>query len=56
MLIIGTKKKNPGSSSYVLKHIFRKFSNISANNNVSLSSVNGGVADSKPKTKKIEIS
>ena len=56
MLIIGTEKKKPGSSSYVLKHMFWKFSNISTNNNVSLSSVEGGVAGSKPQTKEIEIS
>ena len=32
----GAKKNSAGSSSYILRHIFLKFSNLSANNNVLL--------------------
>ena len=32
----GTERNFAGSSSYILRHIFRNFSNASANNNASL--------------------
>ena len=36
----GAKRNFAGSSSYISRHIFRKFSNTSANNNVSLGITN----------------